>query len=93
MLRTASLDFGQAARPAGPPAPPPKANSQNEAVLRYLEAGRGITPRQAYELCGTMRLARCIHDLRTAGHHIETELVELNGRRFARYWLLEEEVR
>lgn len=66
---------------------PPAPVSQTERVLRWLKCHGTITPLEAFHHFGTMRLARCIHDLRSAGHVIDTELVERSGSRFARYRL------
>jgi hypothetical protein len=49
----------------------------------------GVTPMDALREAGCMRLAARISDLRAAGYHITTEYVNVNGRRFARYHLME----
>jgi hypothetical protein len=64
---------------------------QTRDVLDLLREYRGgISPRDALREVGTMRLAARISDLRAAGYVIETEMVTVAGRRFARYHLKED---
>jgi hypothetical protein len=59
-------------------------------ILDMLRTYRGgVTPMDALREAGCMRLAARIADLRAAGYHITTEYVNVNGRRFARYHLME----
>lgn len=44
--------------------------TQNEKILRYLQIHGSITPLDALELYGCMRLGARIYDLRKAGHSI-----------------------
>ncbi len=46
----------------------------NKAVLDYLRKHKTITPLEALNKIGTMRLAARIHNLRKRGHQIETEM-------------------
>ena len=46
--------------------------TQCEAILIHLKNFRFITPADAYEFYGVMRLSARIHDLRRAGVKIET---------------------
>lgn len=64
-----------------------RTTSQNNAILRFMKSGRGITPMGALALCGCFRLSARIYDLREIGHKIKTEMVEINGKRVARYYL------
>lgn len=64
--------------------------SQNAAILRYMQEGHGITPIDALNLCGCFRLSARIHDLRRKGYPVESQTVEMNGKRFSRYSLREE---
>lgn len=59
--------------------------SQNDAILNYLKAGHTITPLDALSLFGCFRLGARIHDLKQAGHNIETFAIEKMGKRFAGY--------
>jgi hypothetical protein len=77
-----------------------------QKILREMSAGAGmitqekwilsalywgpITPIQALKGCGCLRLAARIRDLRAQGHNIVTEQVNENGKRFAKYHLIEE---
>lgn len=68
-----------------------KIDSQNNVILAYLLKGKGITPLDALQLCGCFRLSARIHDLRGKGFAIDTEMVDVNGKRVARYRLKEKE--
>lgn len=62
--------------------------SQTQWVLQRLKLGP-LTPKEAQEGCGSMRLAARIQDLRDAGHKIETTICNLpKGKKFAIYKLL-----
>ena len=67
--------------------------SQCEKILNFMETHkRGITPLQAMEKFGCMRLSGRIHDLRDMGYEINSEIVEVTNRygekcRVARYTL------
>lgn len=60
--------------------------SQNEEILNMLKR-QPITALDAAKI-GCMRLAARIHDLRMQGHVITTEPVNVNGKQFARYYLM-----
>ena len=51
----------------------------------WLLRGYGITPLQALEKWGCMRLSARIKELRDAGFPIVTEVAKQNGKTFARY--------
>jgi len=61
--------------------------SQNAQILNHLER-EPLTALEALNLFGCMRLASRINELRYDGHTINTELVHRNGKKFARYHLL-----
>lgn len=66
--------------------------TQNEMILALLvKAGPdGVTPLQALNECGVLRLAARINDLKTmipASDEIITERASANGKTFARYVL------
>ena len=61
--------------------------SQNQAILNHLKSGKSITPLQALNLCGTMRLAARIGELKDQGHDIETRMVKRGDARVAEYRL------
>ena len=68
-------------------------DSQNKMILHHLQTHkRGITPIQALEKYGCLRLSGRIHDLRSMGYAIETHPEEKKNRfgktvRYARYTL------
>jgi hypothetical protein len=62
--------------------------AQGELILSHLERRCSITPVEALQLYGCHRLAARIHELRQAGHTIETEPhPTLGGAMVARYRL------
>ena len=69
-----------------------KVESQNKQIKAWLESGKSITPLDALNLFGSFRLGARIFDLKNDyGMNIKTEMVEENGKRFARYSLEKEE--
>ncbi len=64
--------------------------TQANAILRYMQTHkRGITPLDALNICGCLRLSARIWDLRAKGFVIETKPVK--GKQYARYVLKKEE--
>ncbi len=63
--------------------------SQARKVLKHLQ-GNTITSIDALNLFGCFRLADVIFKLRAAGHTIITETITKNGKRFARYKLVQQ---
>lgn len=66
--------------------------TQSERVLRHLETYGSITPMEAMQEYGIMRLGARIYDLKRAGYPIAAGWVEGENRygeitRFARYTL------
>lgn len=61
--------------------------SQNNQILNYLKQGYTITPIEALEKFGSLRLGARIKNLRDKGINIITETVHENGKHFARYRL------
>lgn len=59
--------------------------NQAEQILNYLRSGNSITPLEALNSFGCLRLGARIHDLKRQGHNITAESVELNGKRVASY--------
>jgi len=64
--------------------------TQKEEILRYMNEVGPITPALAMSVCGCMRLAARIDDLKKDGHWISVEMVSNTNRfgrvvRFARY--------
>lgn len=55
--------------------------TQCEKILKYLKTHkRGITPQQAYEKFGCLRLSGRIYDLRDAGYEITSTLIDVKNR-------------
>ena len=61
--------------------------SQEDAVLKYMQTGAALTPLEALQMFGTMRLSAIIYQLRLEGHNITTE-TNKNGKPFAIYRLV-----
>lgn len=62
-----------------------KLQSQRAKVLNRLQSGRSITPRQADNWWGCMRLAARINELRDNGVDILTDMIKRNGKSYAQY--------
>ena len=58
--------------------------SQRLRILSHLRR-RPITALQALNLYGCLRLASRINDLRNQGHSILSTMVDIKGKRVARY--------
>lgn len=65
----------------------PIPKTQVETVRAHLMTGATITTWDAYCLYQITCLAQRIHNLRTSGLTIQSEIVTHNGKRFAVYWL------
>lgn len=66
--------------------------SQNKMILKYLQTHkRGLTPIDALNKFGCMRLGARISDLRELGYNIRTDMEKNtnNNGRHARYFLME----
>lgn len=61
--------------------------SHEDLILAHLKSGKTITPLEALNLFGCFRLSGRILELRQAGYNIETEMIEENKKRFARYFI------
>lgn len=63
--------------------------SQCDAILAHLQAGRTITPLDAYALYGSLSLHSRCAELRKRGHIIECELVKVaSGKTVGQYRLV-----
>ena len=56
--------------------------SQLNAILQDLKQGQQITPMDALQRHGCLRLAARISDLRHAGHSIDTVMIEVGRKKF-----------
>ena len=62
--------------------------TQADMILAALRAGRALTPMDALDEFGCMRLGARIYDLRQAGHDITERMVETpSGKHVAEYRL------
>lgn len=59
--------------------------SQSTAILNHMLAGNSISPLEALNLFGCMRLGGRRYDLVKDGWDVKTDIVKENGKRFARY--------
>lgn len=64
-------------------------DSQNSNIKKHLEEGKSITALEALKLYGCFRLGARIHDLKRMfpGLNIDSKLVEIGGKRMAKYSL------
>ena len=60
--------------------------SQEKRILSRLKRGP-LTPLQALQWYGCLRLAARVHNLRGRGHDIGMRWVERDDKRFAQYYL------
>ena len=68
----------------------PNQITQSKQILDYMQRGNSITPLEALNLFGCMRLGARIYDLSQAGHIIHREMVHdgKTGKRYASYRLV-----
>lgn len=64
-------------------------DTQREQILSHLVNIGPITPLEALSLYGCFRLGARIWDLRDMGYDIQTEWEESNGKRYARYRIVQ----
>lgn len=68
----------------------PAPKTQIEIVRAHLMTGATITTWESIRLYQIICLAQRIHDLRSAGLVIQSEIVTHNDKRFSIYWLDEQ---
>ena len=61
--------------------------SQTQQIRRHLESGRPITPIEALNRYGCLRLGARIHNLKSEGMPIHSRIVNRNGKHFSEYSL------
>ena len=67
--------------------------TQCEQVLAHIKTHGSITPLEALQLYGCMRLGARVWDLQREGHAIESEPFHLaNGKTVARYFFPEKQL-
>lgn len=62
-------------------------DSQNALIKGWLLNGKSITPMEALNMFGCFRLSARIADLREEGLAVVTDMVTINDKRVARYYL------
>lgn len=61
--------------------------TQSKLILEHMERYDDITPLEALEMYGCLRLSARIWELRKKGYIIETDAVRRNGKCYAKYIL------
>lgn len=61
--------------------------SQTDAVLAHLKSGATLTPLEALERYGCLRLAARIENLRQCGYRIKTRMEYRGRKHWATYYL------
>ena len=64
-----------------------KPESQNALIKGWLLNGYSITPMEALNMFGCFRLSARIANLREEGLEVVTDMVTINDKRVARYYL------
>ena len=64
-----------------------KPDSQNALIKGWLLNGYSITPMEALNMFGCFRLSARIANLREEGLEVVTDMVTINDKRVARYYL------
>ena len=59
-------------------------------VREHLQSGATITRLEAYKLYGSLKLPARIAELRQAGIPIRGDMEEYNGKRYKRYYMVDE---
>lgn len=62
-------------------------DSQNALIKGWLLNGKSITPMEALNMFGCFRLSARIANLKEEGLAVVTEIVTINDKRVARYYL------
>jgi len=67
---------------------PVSSNSQKAKILAFMQAGGSITPLEALNLCGSLRLGARIAELRAEGWPVESKwVVTSTGKRVKSYYI------
>ena len=63
-------------------------SSQTRRILAYLKDGNKITPLEALEKFGTLRLGARIADIKALGYDVKSEFVTApSGKKVKSYWI------
>ena len=70
--------------------------SQNTQILEYLKTGKSLTPLEALDIFGCLRLASRINDLKKEPYNAnigsETIVNLDNGKRYSSYFLVKNKI-
>ena len=61
--------------------------NQTEMILDYIQKNGSITPLEALQELGCFRLGARVWEIRSSGIPVEMEMVEENGKRYAKYYI------
>lgn len=61
--------------------------SQTARILEWMLFGNSITPLEALQRFGTMRLGARIADIKALGYDVKGELISVGGKKVKRYYL------
>jgi hypothetical protein len=70
----------------------PSKESQVKQIHAWLMSGMEITPLEALNLFGCLRLSARIKDLENKGHVIKREMITVGKKRVAKYWIPRETI-
>ncbi len=62
--------------------------TQRREILKHLKKGKTITQLEALKQFGCMRLSARIWDLKDLGFNIGKNMINRNGKRYAKYYLI-----
>ena len=62
--------------------------SQYNQILQHLKSGKTLTQMGALNKFGCMRLGARIHEIKSKGHVINSEMITVDDKTFARYKLV-----
>lgn len=60
--------------------------TQNKMLKNILDQGTHITPIDALNMIGSMRLAARVYDLKQSGYPVDKYVREVNGKRVTYYY-------
>lgn len=65
----------------------PSKESQTKRILAWLLSGKELTALGALTAFGCFRLSARIYDLEKKGHVIHREMIIVNDKKVAKYWI------
>lgn len=60
--------------------------NQHKSILNHLKFKGSLTPLEALNLYGCLRLAAVVFRLKSRGHIVRTELINKNRKTFSKYY-------